>query len=68
MYCQVCEEEVQAMVEQRKVRRAGQTMTVKTPLSCERVKVCPRTAFCRFVNPLSTRNPLTEKNIAPTAS
>ena len=27
-------------------------------LRCENSPQCPRTAFCRFVNPLTTRSPL----------
>ena len=28
-------------------------------IRCENSQQCPRTAFCRFVNPLTTRSPLT---------
>lgn len=32
--------------------------SVKTPLRCQSSAECPRSAFCKFVNPLSNRIPV----------
>ncbi len=31
---------------------------VKTPIRCQSAAECPRSSFCRFVNPLTTRVPV----------
>ena len=36
-------------------------------LRCERSVQCPKTTFCRFVNPLTTRSPLVFGSGAPPA-
>ncbi len=59
---------VEALLEERTVRAGGDTVTTRTPLSCTRMAECSRTLFCRFVNPLTTRNPLEIPDETPAAS
>lgn len=51
LFCQLREENVEALVENKRGKEP-------TPVSCTKMIECDRTAFCRFVNPLTTRNPL----------
>ncbi len=64
MHCTLQNKQVDSLVEIRKARsaKAGEAM----PINCERAFECSRTTFCRFVNPLTTRNPLvpTEPTVA----
>lgn len=53
--CQETGKTVQALVE---TRNPGKPSEVKEPLSCTQMAACAKTTFCRFVNPLTTRNPL----------
>jgi len=57
-YCSIRQTTVDALVEDSKVRVGKSTAIRRIPLSCGRVAECPKTTFCRFVNPLTTRNPL----------
>lgn len=49
---------VTAYVEEKTSRRGGKIVRETNALSCSGMTKCPRTTFCRFVNPLTTRNPL----------
>ena len=65
-YCTVRNMTVETLVEETKV--GGRKATVqRTPLTCARMAECPRTTFCRFVNPLTTRVPLEASAPAPRA-
>lgn len=41
-----------------KMKKAKQKESVLTPFRCQQSADCPRSAFCRFVNPLTTRLPV----------
>ncbi|MCX7934377.1 MAG: hypothetical protein N3A66_03860 [Planctomycetota bacterium] len=57
-HCSIRQTAVEALVEDSKARVGKETVLRRIPLSCGRVAECPKTTFCRFVNPLTTRNPL----------
>lgn len=59
MYCTLKETNVEAMVMEKRQGRGANATTTDMPLSCQNAKSCERTTFCRFVNPLTTRVPLT---------
>lgn len=62
LYCTQRETMVEVLVEsQSQGKNARQK---KRPVSCARACECPKTTFCRFVNPLTTRNPLQAKEEA----
>jgi|GEM_PF-1873119 len=44
------------MVAMKKTRQKAAT---KTPVRCQSASSCPKSSFCRFVNPLTTRIPVT---------
>lgn len=50
---------VDVLVTVRTTRKDGRLVETPTPLSCQRAEQCSRTVACRFINPLTTRNPLT---------
>jgi hypothetical protein len=58
MFCNEREAVVDVLVEKAKPRRGSTQSAACTPIHCNAVAECPRTTFCRFVNPLTTRNPL----------
>lgn len=41
-----------------KLKKAKQKVGVRTPIRCQSSGECPRSAFCKFVNPLTTRIPV----------
>jgi hypothetical protein len=47
---------VEALLEETRVGKAKTAQ--KVPLACTRMGECAKTAFCRFVNPLTMRVPL----------
>ncbi len=55
LYCEERREKVEALVQ---ITHPGKKNESKAVLSCTAMLKCPRTTFCRFVNPLTTRNPL----------
>jgi hypothetical protein len=57
-YCSVLEESVEAIVEESSAGRGKGAAVRRAFLRCSRSGVCSKSAFCRFVNPLTTRNPL----------
>lgn len=54
-FCQEKKKNVEALVE----KKGG----ICNPMTCTEMLSCAATTFCRFVNPLTTRNPL--KTIEP---
>ena len=58
---------VEALLEERTIRVKGKATKTRTPLSCTRMADCSGKLFCRFVNPLTTRNPLEIMEDAPAA-
>ena len=57
LHCSLKNKTVESLVEIRKAK-SGQPGEEVLPLNCVAAMTCPRTTFCRFVNPLTTRNPL----------
>jgi hypothetical protein len=49
---------VVVLLETRTHGRGRYAATTLTPISCTQKLECPGTAFCRFVNPLTTQVPL----------
>lgn len=41
-----------------RLKKSKQKESVLTPLRCQSSSKCPKSAFCRFVNPLTTRIPV----------
>ena len=41
-----------------KLKKSKQKTATLTPVRCQSSSECPRSAFCRFVNPLTTRIPV----------
>ncbi len=58
---------VEALLEERNIRVKGKITKTRTPLSCTRMTECSGKLFCRFVNPLTTRNPLEIREDTPAA-
>ncbi len=58
-FCEVRKTNVIAYVEESARNRGRKQPSSRNPVACAESSTCPRTAFCRFVNPLTTRNPLT---------
>ncbi|MBN2712199.1 MAG: hypothetical protein JXR97_07145 [Planctomycetes bacterium] len=56
IFCHERKIKVEALVETKKKGKEQ----LKTPISCTKMLECARTTFCRFVNPLTTRNPLVQ--------
>ena len=52
-HCESCGETVEVTLNQPAKLRAA-----PVPLKCSRMGRCPRTAFCRLVNPLTVRMPV----------
>lgn len=66
-YCAVRETTVEAVVEESRKGKGKDAGVRHAFLRCSQSKECPKSTFCRFVNPLTTRNPLsldTEKETA----
>lgn len=59
MFCTEKNMEVEALVQEKKSGRGSAATVSYAPLTCQNAKNCERTTFCRFVNPLTTRIPLT---------
>ncbi len=57
-WCTLIGQEVEAIVEETRKGRGAKAERVYTFYTCAHAGRCDRTAFCRFVNPLTTRNPL----------
>lgn len=49
-FCQEKQKNVKALVDKKTAHQA--------PMTCTEMLSCAATTFCRFVNPLTTRNPL----------
>lgn len=60
LHCQELKQDVEALVEQKTVGKGKAAEVQKHAVSCTRMLTCDRTTFCRFVNPLTTRNPLVD--------
>lgn len=58
-FCQEKKKNVEALVEVK----GGNC----NPMTCTEMLSCAATTFCRFVNPLTTRNPLKPMSAAPAA-
>ena len=56
-FCQEKKKTVEALVE----KKGGNC----NPMTCTEMLACPATTFCRFVNPLTPRNPLKPLSAAP---
>lgn len=54
--CEVRDREVEIMVV--RLKKSKQKAAVLTPMRCNCSGECPRSTFCRFVNPLTTRLPV----------
>lgn len=63
MHCKERGTAVDVLVEVKQAGRAGST---RTCLNCMAMTGCAPTAFCRFVNPLTTRSPLEALSAAGT--
>ena len=57
-FCQLTEHRVEAIVEELVKGRGKARETIATILDCTASTKCSKSSFCRFVNPLTTRNPL----------
>jgi hypothetical protein len=55
-HCTEKDIEVEAIVEEKKAPRGGEARYAF--LRCSGAAACDKSTFCRFVNPLTTRNPL----------
>ena len=55
-FCEIRGREVEILMV--KMKKARQKQAVSTPVRCHCSGDCPRTSFCRFVNPLTTRLPV----------
>ncbi len=55
IYCGERKALVDALVDEKILKNGTVEVTV---MSCMDTAVCARTTFCRFVNPLTVRNPL----------
>ena len=55
-FCEVKNQIVEIMVNKQKNTKTKQLML--TPLRCLQAGGCPRTTFCKMVNPLTTRLPV----------
>ncbi len=40
------------------LKKTKQKEATKTPVRCQSAAECPKSSFCRFVNPLTTRLPV----------
>lgn len=40
------------------LKKTKQKEGTKTPVRCQSASECPKSSFCRFVNPLTTRIPV----------
>lgn len=65
VYCSEQDKHIEALVEEKKAGRGKNAAVKRTVLNCTNVLNCPRTTFCRFVNPLTTRNPLRLEDPVP---
>lgn len=57
-YCNEKETEVEAVVDEQKKGRGKNAEIRHSFLRCSNSSNCDKSTFCRFVNPLTTRNPL----------
>ncbi len=54
--CQLRESNVEILFVN--LRKGKAKESVRTPVRCQSSSECPRSAFCKFVNPLSNRIPV----------
>lgn len=66
-FCEIRNGTVVAIVEESPTGRGRSRRITRHPIACTGVGSCPRTTFCRFVNPLTTRNPLRLPEVAAPA-
>lgn len=55
-FCEIRQREVEILMV--KMRKAKGKESALTPLRCQSASECPKSSFCRFVNPLTTRLPV----------
>lgn len=55
-HCQLRDKDVEILFV--KLKKGKQKEGVRTPLRCQSSNECPRSSFCKFVNPLTTRIPV----------
>ena len=55
-HCEIRGKDVDILMVQ--LKKSKQKAGVRTPVRCQSSSECPRSAFCRFVNPLTTRLPV----------
>lgn len=55
-HCQLRDKDVEILFV--KLKKGKQKEGIRTPLRCQSSGECPRSSFCKFVNPLTTRIPV----------
>lgn len=65
-YCMEKDTQVEAIVEEKRSGRGREAEKQVRFLRCSAAGACERSTFCRFVNPLTTRNPLSLETAEPT--
>lgn len=55
-HCQLRDKDVEILFV--KLKKSKQKEAVRTPMRCQNSGECPRSSFCKFVNPLTTRIPV----------
>ena len=59
-FCEIHKKNVEVLMV--KLKKTKGTDGALTPVRCQSASECPRSSFCRFVNPLTTRLPVVFDN------